>query len=135
MATSPNISRTSGIDPLIHFVQIGREALRRAMEGGAPEVTFSLPRREAEATLNVLDRLAAAQAEELTLEQAVLFLHISQARLVRMVEEGAIPHREEGGVKLLPRKALEVAREQIIQERREFVAELTRESQEMGLYD
>lgn len=101
---------------------------------------IALPAKVVEVLRAVLEQLAQGNAvtvvpahTELTTQQAADLLNVSRPYLVQLLEDGTIPHRKVG-----PRRRIRLAdllsymrREE--ERRRETLAELTREAQELGL--
>jgi excisionase family DNA binding protein len=100
----------------------------------------ALPARVVEVLRAVLEQLAQGNVvtvvpahTELTTQQAADLLNVSRPYLVQLLEDGTIPHRKVG-----PRRRIRLAdllsyMRSEEERRRETLAELTREAQELGL--
>jgi excisionase family DNA binding protein len=108
--------------------------------GGTEGDEVVLPARAVEVLRAVLEQLAQGNAvtvvpahTELTTQQAADLLNVSRPYLVQLLEGGTIPHRKVG-----PRRRIRLAdlltyMRSEEERRRETLAELTREAQELGL--
>lgn len=123
-----------------------REALGRS--GGRPRITdedgtvLDLPETVAEALVEVL--AAAAEGERplvlrspdnLTTEQAAAILGMSRPTVVRMIEAGKLPAQMVGSHRRLTLGDVLAYRDHSTKRRRQALAELNQQAEELGLYD
>ena len=110
----------------------------RAESGGSARPSASPATIKIVEMLNLMadgiDVEIAPASSELTVPQAAKFLKMSEGRLNELLDDDAIAYRLEDGQRMVQRESmLEFERE--TREMEEGCAELTRLSQEMGLYD
>lgn len=108
----------------------------------APETKVSVPAPAFKLLIDVLDELAKGNAvtvapvhKELTTQQAAELLNVSRPYFISLLEAGALPYRKVGThrrVRLADVLAYQKADEG---QRRERQRALTREAEELGLYD
>lgn len=108
----------------------------------APETRVTVPATAFKLFIEVLDELARGNAvtvapvhAELTTQQAAELLNVSRPYLVKLLEDGALPYRKVGThrrIRLADVLAYQQADEA---RRREVHRALTREAEELGLYD
>ena len=108
----------------------------------APETKVSVPAPAFKLLIDVLAELAKGNAvtvapvhQELTTQQAAELLNVSRPYLVSLLETGALPYRKVGThrrVRLADVLAYQNADEE---QRRERQRTLTREAEELGLYN
>ena len=106
------------------------------------EDVVTVPREVAELIGEILTQLAAGRVvaaypmhAELTTQQAADFLNVSRPHLVKVVDEGSIPHHKVGTDRRIYFKDLLAYRERQVEESRQALDELARVSEELGLYD
>lgn len=108
----------------------------------APETKVGVPAAALKLFIEVLDELARGNAvtvapvhAELTTQQAAELLGVSRPHLVKLLEEGALPHRKVGTHRRI--RLADVLDYQHADEasRREVHRALTREAEELGLYN
>jgi excisionase family DNA binding protein len=84
-------------------------------------------------------RASEAEAQplpkEMTTIQAAAFLGVSRPFLVKLIARGELPCRLVGKHRRIPVSALRKYREKMFQQAKNACDELTRTSQELGLYD
>jgi len=102
---------------------------------------YALPSYAAQKVVSVLDSLAEGQdvrvpppQAEVSVAQAARFLGLPESSIHRLLRRGLIEYRQEGDKYWIDRDSL-VKYEAVRQWKREGVAEISRMSQEMGLYD
>lgn len=123
-----------------------REALGRA--GGRPRITtengtvLDLPEAVAEALAEVLEAAADGERalvlrspDNLTTEQAAAVLGVSRPTVVRMIEAGKLRARMVGTHRRLALGDVLAYRELSTKRRRDALDEMTRQAEELGLYD
>jgi len=71
---------------------------------------------------------------ELTIRQAAKFLSMSETRVIRLLDDNIIRYRQEGDERLVDRESM-LEYDQKKKRGISILAEIARESQEMGLYD
>jgi excisionase family DNA binding protein len=81
-----------------------------------------------------LVRLTSLQPE-ITTQQAAELLNVSRPYVVKLADDGAIPSRKVGPRRFLQLDDVMEYKKTMYQQRLESLNELTRLSQEMGLYD
>jgi excisionase family DNA binding protein len=72
---------------------------------------------------------------EMTLAQAAEFLNVSHLHLVKLLRRGEVPCQKVGKRRRIPTAALVEYREKLFEQAKKGLAEMTRLSQELGLYD
>lgn len=123
-----------------------REALSRA--GGRPRITtedgtvIDLPAPVTEALAEVLEAAADGERplvlrspDNLTTEQAAAILNVSRPTVVRWIEAGKLPARMVGTHRRLTLGDVLAFRDQSTKRRRQALDEMTRQAEELGLYD
>src|SRR5262245_48126773 len=71
---------------------------------------------------------------EMTTTQAAEFLDVSRPFVIKLINRGELPCRMVGKHRRIPTAALRKYREKMFQRASDAAAEMTRRSQEMGLY-
>lgn len=123
-----------------------REVLRRLGSrprlAGDDDVVLDLPVPVAEALTEVLEAAAAGERAvvlrspaELTTEQAAAVLGVSRPTVIRMVEAGKLPARMVGTHRRLALADVLAHREDAARRRRAALDEMTRQAEDLGLYD
>lgn len=122
-------------------------AFRAENEGVAKLVSPSgealdLPPSVYDVLMSIIDEVAKGNSvrvmsvdAELTTQQAADLLNVSRPFLVKLLESGEIQHRKVGTHRRIRFEDLYVYKEQRDEERRNLLDDITRESQELGLYD
>jgi len=119
--------------------QVGRVTLQ--VEGES-EATITLPGAAVGPLLNLLSDLAegrtvsvAGADEELTTREAAELLNVSRPHLTQLLKEGEIPSHKVGSHHRVYRRDVLAYKAQRKKQSEEAMQELTRLSQELGLYD
>ena len=101
-----------------------------------------LPPHVAELMKQVLSSLAAGRGvsvnealEEVTPNEAAEFLNVSRPFVAKLLDEGVLPYRQVGSHRRIPYADLAAYREQERARARKAMHRLTRESEDLGLYD
>lgn len=123
-----------------------RDALNRS--GGRPRITtedgtaLDLPEPVAEALAEVLAAAADGQRplvvrspDDLTTEQAAAVLGVSRPTVVRLIAAGKLPARMVGSHRRLTLGDVLAYREASTTRRRDALDQMTRQAEELGLYD
>lgn len=112
---------------------------RVTMEDGT---TIDLPEPVAEALVEVLEVAADGERplvlrspDDLTTEQAAAVLGVSRPTVVRLIEAGKLPARMVGTHRRLVLGDVVAYREAATRRRRDALDEMTRQAEELGLYD
>jgi excisionase family DNA binding protein len=71
----------------------------------------------------------------MTTIQAAEFLDVSRPFVLKLIKRGELPCRMVGTHRRIPTEALQAYRDKMFQEAREACDEMTRISEELGLYD
>lgn len=123
---------------------------RRMMAHSAARLQFlddepdvvTVPREVADLIAEILAQLAAGRVvvaypmhAELTTQQAADFLNVSRPHLVKLADEGVIPHHKVGTHRRVYFKDVLAHRARQEEESRAALDELSRVSEELGLYD
>jgi excisionase family DNA binding protein len=110
--------------------------------GGEGESAISLPPAAAGPLLDLLSDLAKGRAvsvsdadEELTTREAAELLNVSRSHLTQLLKEGEIPSHKVGSHHRVYRRDVPVYKVRRREQAEEAMQELTRLSQELGLYD
>ena len=101
-----------------------------------------LPAHVAELMKQVLSSLAAGRnvtvneaLDELTPNEAAEFLNVSRPYVAKLLDDGVLPYRQVGSHRRIPYADLATYREQERARARKAMQRLTRESEDLGLYD
>jgi excisionase family DNA binding protein len=120
--------------------EVGPVSLRVEGEGGG--ATLSLPDAAAGPLLDLLSDLAEGRVvsvseadEELTTREAAELLNVSRPHLTQLLKEGEIPSHKVGSHHRVYRRDVLAYKAKRREQSEEAVQELTRLSQELGLYD
>lgn len=152
--SAPTREVLSPVAPTEGEAQLAREAGRRLaahlgargdlrlqlIEGDRPGETLALP----EPALNLLLRILTEMAEgnavtlmplraELTTQQAADLLNVSRPYLVRLLDEGRIPHRKVGARRRVLARDLLAYRRRVDADRLRALDELAAQAQELGM--
>ena len=127
----------SNVDP---GEEVGPLSLR--VEGEDGGAVLSLPDAAVGPLLDLLSDLAEGRAvsvsdadEELTTREAAELLNVSRPHLTRLLKEGEIPSHKVGSHHRVYRRDVLAYKVRRQEESEEAMQELTRLSQELGLYD
>ena len=110
--------------------------------GGEDGATISLPGAAAGLLLDLLSDLAEGRSvsvsdadEELTTREAAELLNVSRPHLTKLLKEGEIPSHKVGSHYRVYRRDVLAYKARRQEQSEEAMQELTRLSQELGLYD
>lgn len=102
----------------------------------------TVPREVADLIAEILAQLAAGQVvaaypmqAELTTQQAADFLNVSRPHLVKLVDQGVVPHHKVGTHRRIYFRDVLAHRARQAEESRAALDELSRVSEELGLYE
>jgi excisionase family DNA binding protein len=79
--------------------------------------------------------LLQSQPKEMTTTQAAEFLDVSRPFVIKLVKQGELPCRMVGKHRRIPTVALESYKQKMFHAAKNAADEMTRMSQELGLYD
>jgi excisionase family DNA binding protein len=137
---APSASEHAALDALRQLLA-GEDACELKLTGpdGTP---VDVPPSVAHALRQVVAGLARGRVvlvnhlpTELMIQQAADLLDVPASHVARLMEQGEIPYMQEGTRRRIRFEDLMTYKERRDAERRQGLAELTRLSQEMGLYD
>lgn len=118
----------------------GKRNIRLVVDGD-PKNTLEVPLVAIELLARVLAHMAAGQAvsvvpahAELTTQQAADMLNVSRPYLIKLLDDGVIPHRKVGKHRRVRAEDLLGYKRQGDQKRRAIADELGELDREMGLY-
>ena len=104
--------------------------------------TVRLPKVAVDGLIEMLDAVAHGEdarvvrtPRELTTQQAANVLNMSRPTVVRLIDEGELPARKVGSHRRVLLTDLLAYRDQIVAERRAVLDQMTRDAEELGLYD
>lgn len=104
--------------------------------------TVRLPKVAVDGLIEMLDAVAHGEdarvvrtPRELTTQQAASVLNMSRPTVVRLIDEGELPARKVGSHRRILLTDLLAFRDQIVAERRAVLDQMTRDAEELGLYD
>ncbi|MGQ0433078.1 MAG: helix-turn-helix domain-containing protein [Microthrixaceae bacterium] len=104
--------------------------------------TVRLPKVAVDGLIEMLDAVAHGEdarvvrtPRELTTQQAASVLNMSRPTVVRLIDEGELPARKVGSHRRILLTDLLAFRDQVVAERRAVLDQMTRDAEELGLYD
>jgi excisionase family DNA binding protein len=116
--------------------------LRLQIKSGRDLEELVLPQHVAKKLLDMLNEVSmgnvvqiTALQPEISTQQAADLLNVSRPYVVKLTDEGAIPSRKVGPRRLLLLNDVMTYKKQMYKDRLEALNELTRLSEELGLYD
>lgn len=131
------LARTSG-QILARYANTERSVKVRIAEG-TTEQPLELPAGAVALLMDVLEAMAAGRGvtivpenAELTTVQAANILNVSRPYLIKLLDEGAIPHRKVGKHRRVLMEDLMAYKARDDRERQAVLDELAREAQEQG---
>jgi excisionase family DNA binding protein len=131
------LARDSG-QRLAHYAGSKRPLTLRISDEGEDQ-SIELPPGAVGLLMDILEAMAAGRGltlipenAELTTVQAAGVLNVSRPFLIKLLDEGAIPHRKVGKHRRLRVEDVMAYKARIDQEREKVLEELTREAQEEG---
>lgn len=105
---------------------------------GSTEPQITVPTKALALFAEVLDQLAQGREvtvapTSLSVEEAATFLNVSAAYLLALLDDGKLPHRGTGAHRQVDLGDLLAYKHRDLARRRQILADLTAEAQEMGL--
>lgn len=104
--------------------------------------TVRLPKVAVDGLIEMLDAVAHGEdatvvrtPREVTTQQAATVLNVSRPTVVKLIDEGTVPARKVGSHRRILLTDLLAYRDKVVAERRAVLDEMTREAEELGLYD
>jgi len=104
--------------------------------------TVRLPKSAVDGLIEMLDAVAHGEdatvvrtPREVTTQQAATLLNVSRPTVVKLVDEGALPARMVGSHRRILLSDLLAYRDKIVDERRAILDQMTRDAEDLGLYD
>jgi excisionase family DNA binding protein len=132
------LARTSG-RILARYAETNRP-LRVRITGSEQEKPIELPAGAVTLLMNILDAMAAGRGVtlvpedvELTTVQAAEILVVSRPFLIKLLDEGAIPHRKVGKHRRIRLEDVLAYKEKIDQEREAVLDELAAQAQQLEM--
>jgi excisionase family DNA binding protein len=136
---SPSTTAETAIFAQELIAKLGSEPV--VLGNAATGETARLPSDIAELMRQVLENLAAGRSvtvtyglEELTPNEAAEFLNVSRPYVAKLLDGGVLPYRQVGSHRRIPYADLAAYKEQQRARSRAAMREMTRLSEEMGLY-
>lgn len=124
---------------LEHILRV--EGSQTKLIGGNGE-QIAIPNSVYQVLLQVIQAMASGQAisivpleREMTTQQAADFLNVSRPYLIKLLEQGEIPHIKVGTHRRVPFQDLMKYKEQRDSKRGQFLKQLIEMSEEAGLYE
>jgi excisionase family DNA binding protein len=104
--------------------------------------TVELPKTAIDGLIEMLDAVAHGEdatvvrtPREVTTQQAAAVLNVSRPTVVKLIDDGTLPARKVGSHRRILLTDLLAYRDQVIAERRAALEQMTREAEDLGLYD
>lgn len=147
LSFAPYVGSLAGMAKQLEDRQAATEALsalrRRPRRFTLPDgTTVRLPKVAVDGLIEMLDAVAHGEdarvvrtPRELTTQQAASVLNMSRPTVVRLIDEGELPARKVGSHRRVLLTDLLAYRDQIVAERRAVLDQMTRDAEELGLYD
>lgn len=108
----------------------------------ADGTTVRLPKVAVDGLIEMLDAVAHGEdarvvrtPREVTTQQAASVLNVSRPTVVRLIDEGELPARKVGSHRRILLTDLLAFRDQVVAERRAVLDHMTRDAEDLGLYD
>lgn len=104
--------------------------------------TVYLPKAAVDGLIEMLDAVAHGEdatvvrtPREVTTQQAATLLNVSRPTIVKLIDEGTLPARMVGSHRRILLTDLLAYRDRVVAERRAILDEMTRDAEDLGLYD
>ena len=104
--------------------------------------TVRLPKAAVDGLIEMLDAVAHGEdatvvrtPREVTTQQAATLLNVSRPTVVKLIDEGTLPARMVGSHRRILLSDLLAYRDEIVAERRAILDQMTRDAEDLGLYD
>lgn len=104
--------------------------------------TVRLPKVAVDGLIEMLDAVAHGEdatvvraPREVTTQQAATLLNVSRPTIVKLVDDGTLPARKVGSHRRVLLTDLLAYRDKIVAERRSVLDQMTRDAEDLGLYD
>ncbi len=104
--------------------------------------TVRLPKAAVDGLIEMLDAVAHGEdatvvrtPSEVTTQQAATLLNVSRPTIVKLIDEGTLPARMVGSHRRILLSDLLAYRDKIVAERRAILDQMTRDAEDLGLYD
>lgn len=104
--------------------------------------TVRLPKVAVDGLMEMLDAVAHGEdatvvrtPREVTTQQAATLLNVSRPTVVKLIDEGTLPARMVGSHRRILLSDLLAYSDKIVAERRSILDQMTRDAEDLGLYD
>lgn len=104
--------------------------------------TVRLPKAAVDGLIEMLDAVAHGEdatvvrtPSEVTTQQAATLLNVSRPTIVKLIDEDTLPARMVGSHRRILLSDLLAYRDKIVAERRAILDQMTRDAEDLGLYD
>jgi excisionase family DNA binding protein len=104
--------------------------------------TLRLPKVAFDGLIEMLDAVAHGEdatvvrtPREVTTQQAAMVLNASRPTIVKLIDDGTLPARKVGSHRRILLTDLLAYRDKIVTERRAVLDQMTRDAEDLGLYD
>ncbi len=147
LSFASNRCRLAGMARQLEDRQAATDALtalrRRPRRFTLPDgTTLRLPKAAVDGLMEMLDAVAHGEdatvvrtPREVTTQQAATLLNVSRPTVVKLIDDATLPARMVGSHRRILLSDLLAYRDKIVAERRAILDQMTRDAEDLGLYD